>query len=113
MDTEVFSFEVLERAYREGLMPADREHVTPYIYRNPERFRLASLTNEQDLSFHRWTVDTPEDFELVRRLLEALYPQNPEFTMSDALFLLERNPEWIQINSMVEQKKIKLKVVES
>lgn len=113
MDTEVFSFQVLKQAYREGLMPADREHVTPYIYRNPEKFRLASLTSEQDLSFHRWTVDTPEDFELVRRLLETLYPQNPEFTMSDALFLLERNPGWVQINSMVEQKQIEQRVVES
>lgn len=112
MDTEVFSFQVLERTYREGITPADREHVTPYIYRNPDKFRLESLTNEQDLSFHRWTVDTPEDCELVKRLLETLYPQNPEFTMSDALLLLERNQDWIRINSMVEQKKLEQKVVE-
>lgn len=105
MDTEVFSFSVLEEAYRKALLSTEREHVTPYIYGH-DRFRIKQVTAHNDLSKHRWTVDTPEDYELIRRIIEAIYPVNPVFTMQDVVNLLEQHPQWVEINSSVEQKSV-------
>lgn len=106
MDTEVFSFVVLEEAYLEAQAQPAREHVTPFLYQHPERYRLGNVALEKDESVQRWTVDTREDFELIRRILEALYPVNPEFTLEDILALLLKYPEWLGINAHVEQKKL-------
>ncbi len=76
MDAEVFTTQALEAAWKSATGP-DREHVTRYIYRHPERFRLEGIKYKSDQSAHRWTVDTPEDFELIRRIIEALYPNRP------------------------------------
>lgn len=104
--TEVFSFNALETAYREASQPYEREHVTPYIYQHPARFRLGHLRSERNLSHNRWTVDTPEDFELIQHILQALYPSHPQFTMDDVLTLLDQNPHWRDINSHIHQKRL-------
>lgn len=101
---EVFTREALMAAAAEAQDPREREHVTPFLYWRPERFRLESLTTSPDLSQHRWTVDTPEDFELVRLILEALYPQRPEFGTADVLAVLEAHPDWVKINAHVAQR---------
>ena len=101
MAVEVFSAQALREAHREAKDPAEREHVTPFIYRHPERYRLKSLTMAPNLSHHRWTVDTPEDFELVSRLLKTL---KPHFTLQDVLAVLDKHPDWCAINAHVEQK---------
>lgn len=106
LDTEVFSFAVLKRAYNEAKLQRDREHVTPYIYTNRHLFALTYLESERDYSHHRWTVDTQEDFELIRLIIEATYPNNPTFTMHDIIQLLNDNPQWMKINAHIEQKKI-------
>jgi spore coat polysaccharide biosynthesis protein SpsF len=68
--------------------------VTPFLYRRPERFTKADLTQSRDESRLRWTVDTPADFEFVRRVYEALYPANPAFSSDDvrALPFSHREP---------------------
>jgi spore coat polysaccharide biosynthesis protein SpsF len=104
MAIEVFSVAVLLEADRESRLPAEREHVTPFIYWRPDRYRIKSLVRQPDLSFHRWTVDVPEDFDLVSRILGELYPTNPRFTLQDVLGLLERHPTWSGINAHVQQK---------
>lgn len=104
LDTEVFSVRALEQAHREATAPPDREHVTPFIYNHPNRYAIGQVTAAQNLSHHRWTVDTPEDFELIKRMLEALYPQVPNFTLQDCLNLIDQHPDWPAINSHVEQK---------
>lgn len=106
MAVEVFSFNLLEQAHREALAEPEREHVTPFIYTRPERYRIGHLIQADDQSHHRWTVDTPEDFELVRRITEALYPSKPAFDTQDILTLLEAHPDWPAINSHVRQKKL-------
>jgi len=106
MDTEVFSFKVLETAFQETVLPAHREHVTPFIYQNPQRFSLANVANDTDLSGHRWTVDTVEDFSLIKNILEEIYPVNPLFAMGDILGVLDKNPAWRDINRAIEQKKL-------
>lgn len=83
LDMEVFRLEALQAAGRESQDPYDHEHVTPFIYRHPERFTLADLVQPTDESHLRWTVDTPEDYDFVERVYAALYGGNPEFTSED------------------------------
>jgi len=104
MDTEVFPFEALEKAYYEAVSAPDREHVTGFIERQPEVFRQANVPYVADCSHYRWTVDTAEDFEVISSILTALYPRNPYFTLEDCLELLTVHPEWEAINSHVKQK---------
>ncbi|MFS0674450.1 cytidylyltransferase domain-containing protein [Ornithinibacillus sp. 179-J 7C1 HS] len=101
MDTEVFSMDALERANFEAESPLDREHVTPYI-RN--HFSTFNVLNNTDYSNYRWTVDTKEDFQLIKKIITELYPSNPLFTMEDAVKLLANNPDWMLINKDVKQK---------
>jgi spore coat polysaccharide biosynthesis protein SpsF len=108
MDTEVFSFAVLKQAFLEAEAVADREHVTPFIYGHPEQFHLKQVTALEDLSQHRWTVDTPEDFELIRRILEFLSEKKTAFTMQDCLEVINRYPAWPTINAHIEQKQYSL-----
>lgn len=106
MAVEVMTRRALDEAAAEARDPAEREHVTPFLYWRPERYRLRSITRAPDLSAQRWTVDTPEDFELVSRILGALYAVRPDFTIDDVLALLARHPDWIEINRHVEQKTV-------
>jgi spore coat polysaccharide biosynthesis protein SpsF len=98
LDVEAMRFEILEHAWRHAVRPSDREHVSLFIVRQPERFRVGGYENTVDLSHLRWTVDEPEDFELVRRIFEALYPANPAFTTKDILDLLAVQPELSELN---------------
>lgn len=104
MDVEVFSIEVLERIDLLSQLPEERGHVTPYIYRHPEQFRIGSFNYSENYSRYRWTVDTAEDFLLIKTLLEAIYPQKPQFTLEDLLQLIESHPEWTEINQHISQK---------
>jgi spore coat polysaccharide biosynthesis protein SpsF len=104
LDCEAFTFEALDAAFHEAETVPEREHVTPFIYGRSARFKLGGVRHPEDLSRHRWTVDTPEDFALIRKLLEALYPANPGFRLQDCLDLIARHPEWPLINAGIEQK---------
>ena len=104
MAVEVFSAAALQQAHAEATQAAEREHVTPFLYWHPERYRLRNVASPVDLSHHRWTVDTPEDYELVRRLFETLHPINPEFTQDHILTLLDAHPDWMTLNQHVQQK---------
>lgn len=89
LDTEVFSFQALERAWRQATLASEREHVTPYIWKHPDQFRLANVMNEVDLSTLRWTVDEAPDLEFVRAVYTRLYrDERPLFSMQDVLTLL-------------------------
>ncbi|HWR39476.1 MAG TPA: glycosyltransferase family protein [Patescibacteria group bacterium] len=104
MDVEVFAFSTLEEAYHEALLPAEREHVTAFIYNNPQRYQMKNVTGLADNSRYRWTVDTPEDFQLIETMLKVLYADHPDFTLDDALALLEKHPDWALINADIQQK---------
>lgn len=99
LDVEAFRFEALARAWREAKLPSEREHVTPFIHKRPEAFRVVHVKGEPDLSALRWTVDEPADFELVTRVYEALYPSKPAFTTADVLALLDAHPDWKTLNT--------------
>ncbi|HEV3142174.1 MAG TPA: glycosyltransferase family protein [Vicinamibacterales bacterium] len=109
LDTQVFRTTVLEEVARLTHDPVDREHVSLYIYEHPERFRLRNL--ESHLAEEHWnvrlTVDTPQDFALIKAIYEALYPSRPDFRLADVLALLERRPELKDLNREVQQKPVR------
>jgi spore coat polysaccharide biosynthesis protein SpsF len=102
LDTEVLSPEALRRSDNEATEAADREHVTRYIRRRPDRFSLCSVTAEKDRSDLRWTVDEEADLTLVRKIYSEM--DGMVFGYHDVLQLLEAHPEWTDINRDVEQK---------
>ena len=104
MAVEVFSAAALAQAHAEATQAAEREHVTPFIYWHPERYRLRNVASPVDLSQHRWTVDTPEDYALVGRLFDHLMSTHPHFTQADVLALLDQHPDWIALNQHIQQK---------
>lgn len=99
LDVEVFTFQSLETAWREARLPSQREHVTPFIHQQPERFRIGNYAGPHDLSHLRWTVDEALDFELIRQIYESLYPAKPDFNTDDILALLDRRPELKTLNT--------------
>lgn len=106
LDAEVFTFNTLEIAYHNAEQPYEREHVTPYVYQHPQIFALHSQNHGEDLSHHRWTLDTPEDFQFIEAVYRALYQPGRLFTMDDILELLEEKPGLTQINAHIRQKQL-------
>jgi len=109
LDTQVFSTKVLEEVASRTQDPIDHEHVSLYIYEHPETFTLFNV--ESDLLKKYWdirlTVDTEEDFQLIKAIFEVLYPQNPGFTIGDIIDLLEKNKDLLDINKNIHQKKVR------
>jgi spore coat polysaccharide biosynthesis protein SpsF len=104
LDAEAFTVEALDAAWRGDHEAATREHVTPFLYRHPERFTLRGVTTDPDRSWMRWTVDTPEDLEVVRLLHSEVGPDAGWHEMAEAM---EAHPEWIAINRHVEQRDVR------
>lgn len=103
LDVEVFRFYCLELAWREAILPSQREHVTPFIHQQPLQFNIGLYKSPIDLSHLRWTVDEPKDFELATKIYEALYPTNPSFSTQDILKLLDEHPELAYLNTSHER----------
>jgi spore coat polysaccharide biosynthesis protein SpsF len=103
LDTEVFTMAALEQAWHDAHAAYDREHVTPYFYQHPELFRLVSKRGRTDYSRFRWTLDTVDDFELLRMIYARFGDQN-DFSWGDVIKLMEREPELAELNSHVVQK---------
>lgn len=103
LDAEAMKIEALESAWKNADQPFQREHVTPYIYQNPSQFKLHPVTIEEDHSSLRWTVDTVEDLEFVRKVFEH-FGSNADFAWTDVMRLLKENPDIATLNSQIEQK---------
>ena len=104
LGAEVFTFQALEEAHRTAKAPHEREHVTPYMYRDPDR--VGRLVSPEDISGLRFTVDTPEDFAFVEAVYRELYHGEHDFYLRDILKFLERNPSVRDINRHIRQKKL-------
>lgn len=102
LDTEFCTVAALETAWREAQEPHQREHVMPYFYEHPQRFRLLHIKHSPNYGHFRWTVDTPEDLELLRQVVAQF--EDDRFSWKDVLELFERRPELAQINANVEHK---------
>ena len=97
-DVEVFSFSVLETAWKNAQLPSEREHVTPYL-RNKGNFKTINVENDTNISNLRLTVDRIEDFELIKEILNNI-SINP-IHLEDILELFSRKPELIEINKHI------------
>jgi spore coat polysaccharide biosynthesis protein SpsF len=97
LDVEVVETAALTEAAARARDPYEREHVTPYIYKHEDRFRLNSLTRDPPLRY-RWTVDTAEDFAFVSAVYQALYPGKPDFTSEDILDWQSAHPDQVLLN---------------
>jgi spore coat polysaccharide biosynthesis protein SpsF len=105
LDVEVFSIAALTKAWEQASKDYQRVHVTPFLYENPGLFKLQSITSKCNYSKYRWTVDTSEDLELVRRIYKLL-GDNRAFSWRDVLTLIKSHPELETVNSQVNQKEI-------
>ncbi len=99
LDIEVFPFANLRIAWQEATRPEEREHVTPFLWRNPQRFRPGSYLDTVNREHWRWTVDEPRDLQFVQRVFAELYDDNPAFTRHDVYRLLEQKPTLAEINA--------------
>ncbi|MFZ5818691.1 MAG: cytidylyltransferase domain-containing protein [Chloroflexota bacterium] len=118
LDTEVCTFAVLERAWKEAKEPQHREHAMPYLYEgveltavsrrlsegvSPRGFRIALLNHTTDFGDYRWTVDTPADLEFIRQVYRR-FDGRDDFTWKEVLDLLQREPALMNINAGVKHK---------
>lgn len=120
LDVEVCTFAALEQAWREADQTFQREHVMPFIYEgfplNTENrllntgistrgFKIALLDHSPDHGAQRWTVDTPEDLEMIRQVFDLL-PDKSNFTWYDVLAIVQQHPELMEINAQVQHKRM-------
>lgn len=102
LDLEMFSFVWLEKAWREATDPYDREHVSPFIYDHAKNRYYYKY--EKDYSQYRWTLDTPEDWEVIRKIYEHFYHGEHNFYFLDVVQYMEEHPEIAALNANVVQK---------
>ena len=121
LDVEVCTFAALEQAWKESTEPFHREHVMPYLYEgielttvnrrlqtgtSPRGYRVALLNHTTDFGDYRWTVDTPQDLEFMRRVFSR-FDGRDDFTWKNVLDLVHNEPQLMQINSGVRHKTLK------
>jgi spore coat polysaccharide biosynthesis protein SpsF len=107
LDAEIFSKKTFYMV-RDALPHMSKEErelnescVIPYLHRNLEKFNTISFQGDSDHSDLRLTLDTPEDLILIKKIFNHLYPQRPDFGLTEILELLRENPDWSSINSKV------------
>ncbi|MCX6722591.1 MAG: glycosyltransferase family protein [Candidatus Staskawiczbacteria bacterium] len=103
LDTEVFSFQALEKSWEEAKLKSEKEHVTPYIWKNSEKFKIDNVSNEIDLSKERWTLDTKEDFLFIDNILKECATRGVKVNFKNVLDILESFPHWREINSVYQR----------
>lgn len=104
LDCEAFTFGTLETMERQAADPFEREHVTQYVYHNPDRFRIGNVVSERPLSSYRWTIDNQEDYDMVKAVYaKRAFGSGGILLMDEILEILKANPEIAQINSGVKR----------
>ena len=100
-DVEIMSFETIKTAWENAVRPLEREHTTPYIWENPQKFKIGNVTmpfGEDYSATHRWTIDYEEDYQFICEVYNSLYEQNPIFGFDEIMALVEEHPEFGGIN---------------
>ena len=102
-DVEVMTRGALETAWREAVRPLDREHTTPFLWDNPERFLTHNVRWETGLDHsqsHRTTLDYPEDYAVIRAIYDELWTSGRVFSLAEVVALLDARPALAAINAM-------------
>lgn len=108
-DVEVFTFKALEKAWELAKLKSEREHVTPFIRKNPDIFKLRNKENNENLSGKRWTLDEPRDYDFIKIVYSGLYKNKPFFGMKDILEYSKLHPEIEGINQDITRNEGYLK----
>lgn len=104
LDCEAFTSNILEKAENETKDAFEREHVTQFFYHNPSRFKVGNVSNIENLSSLRWTIDTDADYEMVKAIYAHRNQENKDILLlNEILDILKKNPEISTINSTVER----------
>tara|TARA_B100000787_G_C16164879_1_gene283349 strand:+ start:685 stop:1440 length:756 start_codon:yes stop_codon:yes gene_type:complete len=101
LDCTVFSFSAIEKAWKQSTLKSEREHVGPYIENNPHIFKNGSIKLFRGLSYLRWTLDEPNDYELLSIIFSKLYRDDSPFLTHEILQLIQNNPELSAINEQI------------
>ena len=96
VEVEVFSFQTLEKIWLESKLPSEREHVTPYIYNNPEKFTIISNSDYAEICNLRYTIDKSDDLKLIKILIKKI--QNRPILTSDVMLIFKNEPTLFDIN---------------
>lgn len=101
LDTECFSFDSLKKAWKEAKLKSEREHVTQYIWKNPDKFKIGIVHNTRKTtpSHLKWSVDYKDDLDFVRQIYSRLYNNRRIFMMKDVINLLKKEPKLTKINA--------------
>ncbi|MCR4792045.1 MAG: glycosyltransferase family protein [Lachnospiraceae bacterium] len=116
LDFEIVKYSALEKSWKEAVHTFEREHVTQYIVRRPEMFKIQNF--ESPIGFfgnHRWTVDEPEDFEAVSRIYNHFITdcKSENFGYKEILDFLSLNPDIVEINKMFSRNEgLKKSIIE-
>ncbi|HNT55266.1 MAG TPA: glycosyltransferase family protein [Anaerolineaceae bacterium] len=103
LDLEMCSLAGLEQAWREATLKHEREHVMPYFYDEPGRFKVLQLNAETDYGHLRWTLDTPADLEVLRIIFDH-FKNRPDFSWRDVLAFWLANPQLAPMNAAIQHK---------
>ncbi len=105
IDVQIFTFEVLEEMERLAKEEKYREHVSLYILKHPEQYKMYNIVAPYELTYPDWHLELDEykDYELIKLVYESLYYKNPQFKTSDIIMLLKEHPEWLEINKDVHR----------
>lgn len=98
---DVYTADTLNEAFQEAKKPSEREHINPYIWNRPEKYRSFRVDYKKDLSNYRLSLDYYEDFLVIKSIFESLYPKNHNFTLEDIIAWLDSNPKIAKINSHI------------
>ena len=101
---EVFSSELRFEMENDAKKPSEREHVTFYIWKQPEKYKIHRLDYKEDLSKFRFNLDYKEEFEFIRVDFEYFLKNNEFFKMSDVIEWLKDNEKIFHINSHIIPK---------
>ncbi len=103
MTLDVYSAKILSEAFNEAQRPSEKEHISPFFWNNPERYRLHRVDYKIDLSKIRLSLDYPEDYKLIQIIFKNLFMNNTNFfTFEDIIHFLDDNPDLVKINSHIE-----------
>ncbi len=109
LDCSMFAYRVLEDTWKNAELPSEREHVGPYMYKHPEKYKIGTYKKFKGLAHHRWTLDEEADLRFLEAVYERLYKEGEIFLTQDILDLLEAEPQIMEINSGITRNEGYLK----
>lgn len=101
LSVEIFSSKLLKQTNVHAKKPSEREHVTFYIWKHPEKFKLHRVDLKKNLSKFRFNLDYEEDYIFLKKIFENFYPKNKHFSLEEIIDWLEQHPSLLKINSNI------------